>query len=96
MWTQTNIEGVYMKGNEYRLDPHVEVEVSEGVLECTTYEPKPIHHKYDIVNDVIVRNDTRSKQYITSTGMIGPRSKSDLTILSIRSGRRSMRERKDR
>ena len=89
MWKTTNIEGVYMniRYNEYRLDPHVEIECSEGDIEVTTYEPQPIHHKYNIQEDVIVRNDTNFRQYVKSSGMIGPRSKSELPIMSIRQGK---------
>ena len=87
MWIKTNIDGVYKQGCVYRLDPHVEIEVSEGVLKCTTYEPQPIHHKYDIEKDCIVRNDTNFKQYITHTGMISPRSKMNLQTYSIRQGK---------
>ena len=87
MWKTTNIEGVYMNNNEYRLDPHVEIECSEGDIEVTTYEPQPVLHKYNIQEDVIVRNDTNFRQYVKSSGMIGPRSKNELPIMSIRQGK---------
>ena len=87
MWKTTNIEGVYMNNNEYRLDPHVEIECSEGDIEVTTYEPQPVLHKYNIQEDVIVRNDTNFRQYVKSSGMIGPRSKMNIPIMSIRQGK---------
>ena len=87
MWKTTNIEGVYMHNNEYRLDPHVEIECSEGDIEVTTYEPQPVLHKYNIQEDVIVRNDTNFRQYVKSSGMIGPRSKINIPIMSIRQGK---------
>ena len=87
MWKTTNIEGVYMNANQYRLDTHVEIECSEGDIEVTTYEPQPILHKYNIQEDVIVRNDTNFRQYVKSSGMIGPRSKINIPIMSIRQGK---------
>ncbi|AGE60364.1 hypothetical protein I899_gp030 [Pelagibacter phage HTVC008M] len=76
-----------MNANQYRLDPHVEIECSEGDIEVTTYEPQPIYHKYNIQEDVIVRNDTNFRQYVKSSGMIGPRSKINIPIMSIRQGK---------
>ena len=91
MWKTTNIEGVYMYNNEYRLDPHVEIECSEGDIEITTREPHAVLHKYNISEDVIIRNDTNFKQYVKSSGMISPRSKTNIREFSIRQGKENKR-----
>ena len=87
MWTKTNIDGVYMNDNEYRLDPHVEIEVSDGKVCIPTYHPNRVENEYIIQNDIAVCNETNFKQFITHTGMVSPRSKMNLQTYSIRQGK---------
>ena len=86
MWIKTNIDGVYKQGCVYRLDPHVRIEISEGKVCIPTYNPNRVENEYIIQNDIAVYNDTNFKQFITSTGMVSPRSKTDITVYSIRQG----------
>ena len=87
MWIKTNIDGVYKQGCVYRLDPHVRIEISEGKVCIPTYNPNRVENEYIIQNDIAVYNDTNFKQFITSTGMVSPRSKSNLQTYSIRQGK---------
>ena len=87
MWIKTNIEGVYKQGCVYRLDPHVSIEVSDGKVCIPTYNPARVENEYIIQNDIAVYNDTNFKQFITSTGMVSPRSKMNLQTYSIRQGK---------
>ena len=91
MWIKTNIEGVYKQGCVYRLDPHVRIEISEGKVCIPTYNPNRVENEYIIQNDIAVYNDTNFKQFITSTGMVSPRSKTDITVYSIRQGKENER-----
>ena len=91
MWIKTNIDGVYKQGCVYRLDPHVRIEISEGKVCIPTYNPNRVEHEYIIQNDIAVYNDTNFKQFITSTGMVSPRSKTDITVYSIRQGKENER-----
>ena len=91
MWIKTNIDGVYKQGCVYRLDPHVRVEISEGKVCIPTYNPNRVENEYIIQNDIAVYNDTNFKQFITSTGMVSPRSKTDITVYSIRQGKENER-----
>ena len=86
MWIKTNIDGVYKQGCVYRLDPHVRIEISEGKVCIPTYNPNRVENEYIIQNDIAVYNDTNFKQYVTHTGMISPRSKTNLQTYSIRQG----------
>ena len=91
MWIKTNIDGVYKQGCVYRLDPHVRIEISEGKVCIPTYNPNSVENEYIIQNDIAVYNDTNFKQFITSTGMVSPRSKTDITVYSIRQGKENER-----
>ena len=91
MWIKTNIDGVYKLGCVYRLDPHVRIEISEGKVCIPTYNPNRVENEYIIQNDIAVYNDTNFKQFITSTGMVSPRSKTDITVYSIRQGKENER-----
>ena len=91
MWIKTNIDGVYKQGCVYRLDPHVRIEISEGKVCIPTYNPNRVENEYIIQNDIAVYNDTTFKQFITSTGMVSPRSKTDITVYSIRQGKENER-----
>ena len=91
MWIKTNIDGVYKQGCVYRLDPHVKIEISEGKVCIPTYNPNRVENEYIIQNDIAVYNDTNFKQFITSTGMVSPRSKTDITVYSIRQGKENER-----
>ena len=91
MWIKTNIEGVYKQGCVYRLDPHVRIEISEGKVCIPTYNPNRVENEYIIQNDIAVYNDTNFKQFITYTGMVSPRSKTDITVYSIRQGKENER-----
>ena len=91
MWIKTNIDGVYKQGCVYRLDPHVRIEISEGKVCIPTYNPNRVENEYIIQNDIAVYNDTNFKQFITSTGMVSPRSKTDITVYSIRQGKENER-----
>lgn len=97
MWRETNMYGVLRnENNEYKLYPHIEIECAEGEIEVTTYEPHAVTHKYTTDTDIVIRNETKKHQVVRSTGVIGPRSKSDLTILCIRPGRENKTIQKDR
>lgn len=97
MWRETNMYGVLRNdNNEYKLYPHIEIECTEGEIEVTTYEPHAVTHKYNTDTEIVIRNETNKQQVIRSTGVIGPRSKSDLTILCIRPGRTKETMNKDR
>ena len=91
MWIKTNIDGVYKQGCVYRLDPHVRIEISEGKVCIPTYNPNRVENEYIIQNDIAEYNDTNFKQFITSTGMVSPRSKTDITVYSIRQGKENER-----
>ena len=91
MWIKTNIEGVYKQGCVYRLAPHVRIEISEGKVCIPTYNPNRVENEYIIQNDIAVYNDTNFKQFITSTGMVSPRSKTVITVYSIRQGKENER-----
>ena len=91
MWIKTNIDGVYKQGCVYRLDPHVRIEISEGKVCIPTYNPNRVENEYIIQNDIAVCNETNFKQFITHTGMVSPRSKTDITVYSIRQGKENER-----
>tara|TARA_Y100001938_G_C7866309_1_gene318082 strand:+ start:341 stop:646 length:306 start_codon:yes stop_codon:yes gene_type:complete len=76
MYKKSNIEGVYVKGNTlYRIEPHIQIELSEGRLMLTTYDPHPVDHDIYIDQDTILKNNTNTDQYIYTDGMVGPVAK---------------------
>jgi len=49
MYRQSNIEGVTIRDNtDYCIEPNVAIEISEGQLCLTTYDPRPVRHDIDI------------------------------------------------
>ena len=65
MYKRSNIEGVYVKGNtHYKVEPGTSIEISEGHLQVTTYDPRPVLHEIDIQEDTLFRNDTNKDQKI--------------------------------
>jgi len=88
MYKRSNIEGVYVKGNtHYRIEANRSIEVSEGSLKVTTYDPSPVLHELDIQEDTILRNDTNKDQYIYAEGMVGPVTKQVQNTIRIKQGR---------
>ncbi len=87
-YRQSNIEGVMIRDNtDYCIEPNVAIEISEGQLCLTTYDPSPIQHDIDIQEDTILRNSTNTKQYIYTKGMVGPVSKQVQNEIVIKKGR---------
>ena len=87
MYKRSNIDGVYVKGNTlYRIEPDKSIELSEGRLLVTTYDPKPIEHDIYIQEDTILRNETKQDQYIYTDGMIGPVTKQVQNTILIKKG----------
>lgn len=88
MYKRSNIEGVYVKGNtHYKVEPGTSIEISEGHLQVTTYDPRPVLHEIDIQEDTLFRNDTNKDQYIYAEGMVGPVRKQVQNSIILKRGR---------